>query len=76
MLLPTLVGCSSESRRVCDHLRTLVEEGTVHDVRNKDYSLCVKEARAFLREDAEAFRQYTLCLLQAESLDEAAVCKS
>lgn len=76
VLLPTFMGCSSESRRVCDHLRNLVEESTPHNVRNKDYSRCVKEARASLREDADGFRTSTACLLRAKSLGEASACTS
>lgn len=76
VMLLTMMGCSSESRRVCDHLRTLAEASTQHNVRNKDYSRCIKEARASLSEDPDEFHIYTTCLLRAKSLDEASACTS
>lgn len=74
VMLPILMGCSSESRRVCEHVRTLTEASTQRDVRNKDYARCVKEARASLREDADAFRNSAACLLSAKSLEDASSC--
>lgn len=75
-LLPALMGCKSESREVCEHLRDLAEASIDGDIRSKDYTRCVKEAKALAREDANRFRENARCLLDAASLEEASACSS
>ena len=72
--LATFTGCSKESKEVCEHLRDLAEDVEHYETRNKDYSRCVKEVNAYLKEDPDAFRAVEACILEAETFAQAEGC--
>jgi len=69
------MGCSAESKQVCDHLRELTDASEFYPSRNKDYGRCVKEVNAYLKEDADGFRKMEECLMDARTIEEADQCR-
>lgn len=69
-----LLGCTKKGPEVCDHIRTLLEEGGEHTVRPENHQRCIDEAAARRIADPSGFHRIESCILAARTLETVSLC--